>query len=118
MLETNNLIVGKRIKELREDNDFTQQNIADKLKISRRTYQKYEAGEIELGVKEINYLADLYKCTSDYILGRTTHTHEGIFEFSKDKDKFKVIYDKREFKDMAANEILNKIKEFIDKEIE
>lgn len=117
MLE-NNLKVGKRIKELREDNDYTQQDIADKLNVSKRTYQKYEKGEIGLGIEEINYLADLYKCTSDYIICRTEHMHEGIFEFSKNSDKFKVVYDKREFKNMATNEILNKIKEFIDNEIE
>lgn len=115
---TDNQLVGKRIKDLREDNDYLQQAIADKLNVTKRTYQKYESGQIELGVRELNLLSDIYKCTVDYILGRTEHMHEGIFEFSKKSDKYKVLYDKREFANLSKMEIKRKLIQFIENDLE
>lgn len=112
--------VNDRLKRLRETAEYTQNYVAEKLHVSIRTYQKYEAGEISIGVQQLNILADLYNCTSDYLLCRTHHKREGILEFSKNSDKYKVIYDNTEFKDIAKNEIkkeiLNRMIDFLDKE--
>ena len=58
----------KRLKELRNDNDYTQQQVAEYLGIRQEYYSKYELGKIEIPAHMIKELAKLYKVTSDYIL--------------------------------------------------
>ncbi|WP_342774098.1 helix-turn-helix transcriptional regulator [Paenibacillus oralis] len=60
-----------RIKELREDNDWTQQYVAKVLKVNQTTYSRYETGELDLPSASIIKLADLYQTSTDYLLGRT-----------------------------------------------
>ena len=61
----------KRIIELRKENSYTQQFVADYLKIDRSNYSKYELGKLELSIDLLIALAKLYKVTTDYILGLT-----------------------------------------------
>lgn len=61
----------RRLRDLREDHDKTQQNIADYLIMKRGVYQRYESGERELPVWALIKLADFYNTSTDYILGRT-----------------------------------------------
>lgn len=61
----------KRIRDLREDNDKTQQQIADLLGTSQTMYARYERGANELPIRHLITLADYYNVTTDYILGRT-----------------------------------------------
>lgn len=61
----------QRIRDLREDSDKTQQEIADYLNMHRSVYRRYETGERELPVWALEKLADLYHTSTDYILGRT-----------------------------------------------
>lgn len=63
--------VYKRIKELREDNDLLQKQIAITLNITRQQYGLYENGEREIPIKKIEILADFYNTSIDYIIGRT-----------------------------------------------
>ena len=58
-----------RIRDLREDNDKTQQNIADVLGTSQTMYARYERGANELPIHHLISLCSLYKVSSDYILG-------------------------------------------------
>lgn len=60
-----------RIRDLREDQDKTQQNIADYLNMHRSVYRRYESGERETPAWVIVKLADYYKVSTDYLLGRT-----------------------------------------------
>lgn len=60
-----------RIRNLREDNDLTQQIIADKLYINRRTYAAYENGINSMTPETLCKIADIYGTSVDYILGRT-----------------------------------------------
>ena len=60
-----------RLKDLREDNDFVQKEVAAYLGIDQRVYSTYETGKREIPVRHVTALADLYKTTTDYILGRT-----------------------------------------------
>ena len=61
----------RRIRDLREDNDKTQQDIAEYLIMNRGVYQRYESGKREIPVWALIKLADLYNTSTDYILGRT-----------------------------------------------
>lgn len=61
----------KRIRDLREDNDKTQQNIADVLGTSQTMYARCERGANKLPVRHLLKLADYYGVSVDYILGRT-----------------------------------------------
>lgn len=60
-----------RLKDLREDSDLTQQNIADILCISQRAYAHYELGTREIPIELLIRLADYYKTSVDYLLERT-----------------------------------------------
>lgn len=63
----------KRIRDLREDRDKTQQEIADILGTSQTMYARYERGANELPIHHLLTLCDYYKVSADYLLGRTDH---------------------------------------------
>jgi len=65
--------VYKRIRELREDKDLTQQQIADALGISQRSYSYYENGKRMLPPEIIAALARYHNVSSDYILEITNN---------------------------------------------
>ena len=60
-----------RIRELREDHDLTQQQISDILNMKQSQYCRYEKGYRDIPTDILIKLADFYKTTTDYILGRT-----------------------------------------------
>ena len=60
-----------RLRDLREDIEKRQQDIADYLGISRNMYRRYETGETDIPARHLIKLADLYKTSIDYILGKT-----------------------------------------------
>lgn len=61
----------KRLKDLREDCDKTQQEIADVLNMHRSVYRRYESGERETPAWVVVKLADYYQVSTDYLLDRT-----------------------------------------------
>lgn len=61
----------KRIRDLREDRDLTQTAAAEYLNMQRSVYRRYESGEREIPVWALAALADLYRVSTDYLLGRT-----------------------------------------------
>lgn len=60
-----------RLKDLREDNDLAQKQVAAVLGIDQRVYSNYETGKREIPARFIITLADFYKTSTDYIFGRT-----------------------------------------------
>ena len=60
-----------RIRNLREDNDLTQQQIADMLYINRRTYAAYKNGINSMTPETLCKIADIYHTSVDWLLGRT-----------------------------------------------
>ena len=60
-----------RIKDLREDNDKTQSEVAEYLNMHRSVYRRYECGEREIPVWAVIKLAQFYQTSTDYILGLT-----------------------------------------------
>ena len=61
----------RRLRDLREDHDKTQQQIADLLGTSQTMYARYERGATELPLRHLLVLADYYGVSVDYLLGRS-----------------------------------------------
>ena len=62
-----------RLKEIREDNDLLQKDIAKILNIAERTYSGYETGSRNLPIEILIALAKFYNTSTDYILGLTNN---------------------------------------------
>lgn len=60
-----------RIKDLRQDRDLTQKDVANFLNVNQRTYSRYELGQHEMTIETICKLADYYNVSVDYLLKRT-----------------------------------------------
>ena len=61
----------RRIRDLREDADLTQRAVGEAIHVPQRTYAYYESGERMIPPQVLCALADFYKVSVDYILGRT-----------------------------------------------
>ncbi len=61
----------ERLRDLREDKDLTQQEIADMLGCSQTTYSRYETGDLNVPIDILKKLAKFYKVSIDYIVGIT-----------------------------------------------
>lgn len=59
----------RKIKDLREDHDLTQQTVADYLGTSQTMYARYERGANELPIRHLIALCDLYHVSADILLG-------------------------------------------------
>lgn len=64
-------MIFENIRALREDNDLTQQQLADYLGVAQNTYSQYETGKIAYTAQVLVNLADFYGVSVDYLLGRT-----------------------------------------------
>ena len=60
-----------RLKNLREDNDFTQAQIGELIKKSQQGYNHIETGRAELKIEDLAILCNFYKVSADYIMGLT-----------------------------------------------
>ena len=60
-----------RIKDLREDKDMLQRDVADLLNISQTNYSKYELGKINIPINRLKKLALIFDTSIDYLLGLT-----------------------------------------------
>ena len=63
-----------RIKDLREDHDYSQQYVANYLGMKQPQYSRYERGLRDIPTDILIRLAKLYKTSTDYILGLTTNS--------------------------------------------
>lgn len=61
----------KRIRDIREDRDYLQKDIAKALSISTQQYQLYESGQRDFRYHHIIKLSQFYELSADYILGLT-----------------------------------------------
>ena len=60
-----------RLRDLREDNDLKQKDLAQLLQIHQTTYSDYELERLNIPVSALHTLADYYGVSIDYLLGRT-----------------------------------------------
>ena len=65
----------RRLRDLREDHDYTQEHVATYLNMHRSVYRRYESGEREIPAWAVIKLAKLYGCSTDYIFGLTNTPH-------------------------------------------
>ena len=61
----------QRIRDLREDKDLTQQNVAEHLHCSQRVYSHYECGDVDIPTNILIKLAVFHNTSTDYLLGLT-----------------------------------------------
>jgi len=66
----------RRLRDLREDKDLTQKDIANILNISQRGYSHYETGNNDIPTEILIRLADFYDTSVDYLLGRTNNKNK------------------------------------------
>ena len=60
-----------RLRDLREDRDLKQKDMAEMLQIHQTTYSDYELGKLNIPIAVLHTLADFYGVSVDYLLGRT-----------------------------------------------
>ena len=65
------IMYENRLRDLREDRDLKQRDIAELLKVHQTTYSDYELGRLNIPVAVLHTLADFYGVSVDYLLGRT-----------------------------------------------
>lgn len=65
------MIKIERLKEIRQDKDLTQQDIAKLLKINQVQYSRYERGIRSIPIEKLAILAEYYNVSIDYLLGIT-----------------------------------------------
>ncbi|MBQ7186244.1 MAG: helix-turn-helix transcriptional regulator [Ruminococcus sp.] len=66
-----NFVYFSRLRDLREDKDMNQTEVAKLLFTSQTVYSRYERGALTIPVEHLLILADFYGVSTDYILGRT-----------------------------------------------
>lgn len=64
-------MIYQRIRDLREDRDWTQTDVANLLNMTQTGYSKYERGERDIPTEVLIKLADIYNTSIDYLLGQT-----------------------------------------------
>lgn len=69
--------IYSRVRDLREDMDLTQEDVAKELKIHLTQYRRWEVGETEIPTHIIKRLCEFYNTSADYILG-FTNTHKPL----------------------------------------
>ena len=60
-----------RLRDLREDRDLKQKELAEVLQVHQTTYSDYELGRLNIPVGVLHNLADFYQVSVDYLLSRT-----------------------------------------------
>lgn len=75
--------IAYNIKFLREINDWTQQKLADELKISRSMITKWENNQLIPDIQSLIKLSDLFGVSLDYLVGNEIHRKDIIKEFKR-----------------------------------
>ena len=85
-------VVGQNLKKLREENKYTQEQVANYLGITQSNLSKIENGERNFNMTLLDKLCLLYNCTPEYLLGETDFYEKSSFTFqSNDKVDLNVI---------------------------
>ena len=71
-------MIGKRLKQVREENGYSQVEIAKKLGKNQNTISSWETGRTQPKLKELHALCDLYNCTYEYLTGTKQHDSKDV----------------------------------------
>ena len=99
----------QRIRDLREDADMTQKQVADKLFLQLTQYRRYECGDSEIPLNIAINIARLYNVSLDYIAGLSEHK-QGLTKSSLDALETQLIYEFRELDDVSKGRMLERAK--------
>ncbi len=86
----------QRLKDLREDRDLTQKEVAELIGKSRSGYSNYESGACDIPTDVLIFLADYYCTSVDYLLGETHETERHSLSISKN-NRYKDLRKKKGF---------------------
>ena len=79
------MIMGKRLKKLREDNNYTQEQVANFLGIDQSYLSKIEQGQRNMNSVAFDKLCLLYNCSPDYLLGKSDEYEPPKLAFRSDE---------------------------------
>lgn len=97
----------KKLREVREDFDMSQKQVAQILEITSQQYQLYESGKREMPTHLFIKLAEYYEVTTDYLVGRSNDDYS---DYVSEKQKtlsyyYQKIRDIREDKDLYQHQV-------------
>lgn len=105
-----------RLKELRQEKNLTQQELADYMQVTRRGYQKWENGESQIKTEKAEKLADFFGVNTAYLLGYSDfparNLKELLFHEIKAEKEYKVIRIGNE-NFISENRVLNIIDKYV-----
>lgn len=76
---------GNILKKLRQDYDFTQEDLAKKINTSRSNIANYENDKNMPSIDVLNKLSEIFNCSIDYLLGKSNVRNTSTIDFSKDE---------------------------------
>lgn len=92
-------MIYQRIRDLREDKDKNQEEIAEMLKISKTQYGRYERSECDIPFEITIKLAEYYRVSLDYIAGRT-NDKRGLTRSEMTEEETNII---KEYRSLSEN---------------
>ncbi|MDE6882211.1 MAG: helix-turn-helix domain-containing protein [Lachnospiraceae bacterium] len=98
------------IRDLRDDHDMTQKQVAAYLNVSQQCYQSYESGRCAIPTTVLSALARLYRVSADYLLGMETSYFGNTNLMSiyyENVTVYKVLYDMQKVKKNKRKELLS-----------
>lgn len=99
-------MIFEKLKNLRENNDLTQRQIALKLNVSKSTYNRWETGETFIPLKHLNDLCNLYNLSMDYIVNLSNDKNYDNVKNEIDKKIIgKRIFDLRKKFNLSQNDL-------------
>ncbi|MBO5447708.1 MAG: helix-turn-helix transcriptional regulator [Ruminococcus sp.] len=100
--------IYQRIRDLREDADLTQKQVADILYMHTTQYRRYECGDSEIPLDIAIKLAEFYNVSLDYIAGRTNEKL-GLTKSSLDEDETVLLREYRTLNEKNQGRLLERL---------
>lgn len=110
-------MIYQRIRDLREDKDKKQNEIAQMLKIGISTYQRYERGETPITLEIAQQLANFYNVSLDYIAGRTKDK-KGLCKSELQQEEIEIITMFRELTERRKGEVIGNLRTLYNQQAE
>lgn len=83
------------LKQERENKNLTQEQLGEKIGVRKQTIFYYEKGDKFPTIPNLELLADVLDCSTDYLLGRTTNRHSAIVKLKDEKHTYEVEVDEK-----------------------
>ena len=104
---------SERVKDLRTQSGMTQQEVAEKLNVTKQTISQYERGQRRPDIEGLEAISDLFNVSSDYVLGKTNLTLQFIDDVELKLLRGKETSELLDMISMLTPEGIEKIKSYI-----